>query len=124
MVGGALRLAAADLAGQVARAAARGEEELAAELPGRLDRRARAETTRAGGLVTARVTVELPLLDVTAFRYRDFGLGIVMMTIGFGAFLGVMIVLPLVLQQVRGVSVLVAGLCLMPAGLLMGLLDD
>ena len=63
-----------------------------------------------------------PLLDVTAFRYRDFGLGIVMMTIGFGAFLGVMIVLPLVLQQVRGVSVLVAGLCLMPAGLLMGLL--
>lgn len=62
----AAQLAAADLAGQVARAAARGEEELAAELPGRLDRRARAETTRAGGLVTARVTVQLPLLDVTA----------------------------------------------------------
>lgn len=63
-----------------------------------------------------------PLLDVTALRHRGFAAGVTVMTVAFGAFLGVMIVLPLVLQQVRGTSVLVAGLVLMPSGLLMGLL--
>ncbi|MDO5678592.1 MAG: MFS transporter, partial [Propionibacteriaceae bacterium] len=60
--------------------------------------------------------------DVTALRNRGFAAGVTVMTVAFGSFLGVMIVLPLVLQQVRHVSVLVAGLVLMPSGLLMGLL--
>lgn len=63
-----------------------------------------------------------PLLDVTALTHRGFAAGVTIMTVVFAAFLGVMIVLPLVLQQARGTSVLVAGLVLMPAGLLMGLL--
>lgn len=63
-----------------------------------------------------------PLLDVTALAHRGFAAGVTIMTVVFAAFLGVMIVLPLVLQQARGTSVLVAGLVLMPAGLLMGLL--
>lgn len=63
-----------------------------------------------------------PLLDVTVFRSRDFALAIVLFVFGFGAFLGFMVVLPLVLQNARGVSVLNAGLTIMPAGLAMGLL--
>lgn len=63
-----------------------------------------------------------PLLDVSVFRGRDYSVGIALMTIGFGAFLGIMVILPLVLQHARDVSVLHTGLTIMPAGVAMGVL--
>lgn len=63
-----------------------------------------------------------PLLDVTAFAHRDFAVGVSLMTIGFAAFLGIMMILPLLMQVANGDSAEAAGRALMPAGLMMGLL--
>lgn len=63
-----------------------------------------------------------PLLDLRTLLHRQFTLALLLMSVSFMALMGVMILLPLYLQQVRGMSVLGAGLLLMPGGLLMGLL--
>lgn len=63
-----------------------------------------------------------PLLDVSVFGNRYYAVCIALMTIGFSAFLGLMVILPLVLQHARDVSVLHAGLTIMPAGIAMGVL--
>lgn len=63
-----------------------------------------------------------PLLDVTAFASKDFSVGVGLMTIGFAAFLGIMMILPLLMQVANGDTPENAGRALMPAGLMMGLL--
>lgn len=63
-----------------------------------------------------------PLLDITVFRSGGYGVGTALITVGFAAFLGYMVILPLVLQHGRGVSVLDTGLTVMPAGVAMGVL--
>lgn len=63
-----------------------------------------------------------PLLDVTAFASKNFSIGVGLMTIGFAAFLGIMMILPLLMQVANGDSPENAGRALMPAGLMMGLL--
>lgn len=65
---------------------------------------------------------EMPLLDLRALRHRTFAISLVLMTAGFMAFLGSMILLPLYLQDLRGLSELQTGLLVMPGGLAMGLL--
>ena len=63
-----------------------------------------------------------PLLDLRVLTYRQFAAAMAMTSISFMALMGVMILLPLYLQQVRGLSVLQTGLMLMPGGLVMGLM--
>ncbi|KAA9148129.1 multidrug efflux MFS transporter [Amycolatopsis acidicola] len=63
-----------------------------------------------------------PLLDLRVLRHRTYALSLVLMTIGFLAMLGSMILLPLYLQNLRGLSPLQTGLLVMPGGLAMGLL--
>ncbi|TIC88796.1 multidrug efflux MFS transporter [Nocardioides sp. GY 10113] len=63
-----------------------------------------------------------PLLDLRTLRHRTYALSLVLMSAGFMAFLGSMILLPLYLQQLRGLTELQAGLLVMPGGLAMGLL--
>lgn len=63
-----------------------------------------------------------PLLDLRVLRHRVYLVGLGMLSLGFMALMGAMILLPLYLQQVRGLSVLEAGLLVMPGGLAMGLL--
>ncbi|RDB46238.1 MDR family MFS transporter [Tsukamurella tyrosinosolvens] len=65
---------------------------------------------------------EMPLLDLRALRHRTFTVSLLLMTAGFMAFLGSMILLPLYLQDLRGLSELQTGLLVMPGGLAMGLL--
>ncbi|WP_019200463.1 MDR family MFS transporter [Tsukamurella sp. 1534] len=65
---------------------------------------------------------EMPLLDLRALRHRTFAVSLLLMTAGFMAFLGSMILLPLYLQDLRGLSELQTGLLVMPGGLAMGLL--
>lgn len=45
-----------------------------------------------------------PLLDLRAFKHRTFTVTLVLMSMAFMAFLGSMILLPLYLQQLRGLS--------------------
>jgi DHA2 family lincomycin resistance protein-like MFS transporter len=63
-----------------------------------------------------------PLLDLRVLRHRTYRLGLVVMSISFMAMLGAMILLPLYLQDVRGLSPLKTGLLVMPGGLAMGVL--
>lgn len=62
------------------------------------------------------------LLDLRTFTSRTFTLSMAMLVVSMMAFFGVVIVLPIDLQSVLGVSVLQTGLLLLPGGLLMGLL--
>jgi DHA2 family lincomycin resistance protein-like MFS transporter len=63
-----------------------------------------------------------PLLDLRALTHRTFTLGLLLMSIAFMAMIGSMILLPMYLQEVRGLSELRTGLLVMPGGLAMGLL--
>lgn len=64
----------------------------------------------------------VPLLDLRVLRHRTYTLALVLMSVAFMAMLGSMILLPLYLQDVRGLSALQTGLLVMPGGLAMGLL--
>ncbi len=63
-----------------------------------------------------------PLLDLRAFRFGPFTLGVSLMVIAMVALFGGAILLPLYLQNIRGLTPLGTGLLLLPGGLLMGLL--
>lgn len=63
-----------------------------------------------------------PLLDLRAFRFPMFSLSLAMLCIAMVALFGVVILLPIYLQNVRGLDSLQTGLLLLPGGLLMGLL--
>lgn len=65
---------------------------------------------------------ERPLLDLRTLRHRNYAVSLVLMSAGFMAFLGSMILLPLYLQNLRGLSELETGLLVMPGGLAMGIL--
>ncbi len=63
-----------------------------------------------------------PLLDLRVLTHRTYRLSLILMSIAFLSMLGAMILLPLYLQEVRGLSPLRTGLLVMPGGLAMGLL--
>ncbi|MHA7304868.1 MDR family MFS transporter [Arthrobacter sp. TMN-49] len=62
------------------------------------------------------------LLDMRPFSYRQFTLALALMVMAMVALFGVIILLPMYLQNVRGLEVLNTGLLMLPGGLLMGLL--
>ncbi|MBS4752444.1 multidrug efflux MFS transporter [Nocardioides sp. zg-ZUI104] len=63
-----------------------------------------------------------PLMDLRTLRHRNYAISLLLMSAGFMAFLGSMILLPLYLQNLRGLSELETGLLVMPGGVAMGLL--
>src|SRR3954447_978688 len=63
-----------------------------------------------------------PLLDLRTLTHRNYTLSLLLMVIAFMGFLGSLLLMPLYLQDVRGLSPLQTGLLLMPGGLAMGLL--
>jgi DHA2 family lincomycin resistance protein-like MFS transporter len=62
------------------------------------------------------------LLDLRTFASRNFTLSVILMALLMGALFGVIIVLPIYLQNVLGLNALHTGLLLLPGGLVMGLL--
>ncbi|MGW4426487.1 MDR family MFS transporter [Streptosporangium sp. NPDC004631] len=90
-----------------------------------------AAATVAAGLVAIAVFVVrqlslqkhgVPLMDLRTLRHRTYTIALILMSVSFMAMLGSMILLPLYLQNVRGLSALQTGLLVMPGGLAMGLL--
>lgn len=63
-----------------------------------------------------------PLLDLRVFRYPMFRVGAALLAITMMGLFGVIILLPIYLQTIRGLGTLATGLTLLPGGLLMGLL--
>ncbi|WP_330249567.1 multidrug efflux MFS transporter [Nocardia sp. NBC_00565] len=64
----------------------------------------------------------VPLLDLRILLFGTYTKALVLMSIAFLAMLGSMILLPLYLQNLRGLSALQTGLLVMPGGLAMGVL--
>ncbi|GGG71742.1 MFS transporter [Salipiger pallidus] len=62
------------------------------------------------------------LLDLRTFRVRVFTVSVVMMALCMMALFGMIILLPIYMQTVLGMTPLQAGLLLLPGGLLMGLM--
>lgn len=62
------------------------------------------------------------LLDLRPFKQRSFVVGIVVLLVAMGALFGTLILLPIYLQDVQGLTTLQTGLMLLPGGLMMGLL--
>ncbi|MBT2534010.1 DHA2 family efflux MFS transporter permease subunit [Arthrobacter sp. ISL-48] len=65
---------------------------------------------------------EAPLLDLRAFNFRMFTVSVLLMVVAMMALFGGVILLPLYLQEIRGLHSLETGLTLLPGGLAMGLL--
>lgn len=65
---------------------------------------------------------EAPLLDLRAFNFRMFTVSVLLMVVAMIALFGAVILLPLYLQEIRGLKSLETGLALLPGGLAMGLL--
>jgi MFS transporter, DHA2 family, lincomycin resistance protein len=63
-----------------------------------------------------------PLLDLRAFRFPMFRLSVVLLCIAMVGLFGAIILLPIYLQNIRGLGSLQTGILLLPGGLLMGLL--
>ena len=63
-----------------------------------------------------------PLLDLRPFGYRMFSLSVALLCVAMLSLFGMIILLPIYLQTVRGIGSLATGLMLLPGGLLMGLL--
>jgi MFS transporter, DHA2 family, lincomycin resistance protein len=62
-----------------------------------------------------------PLLDLRPFSFRMFSLSLALLCLAMLALFGMVILLPIYLQTVRGIGSLATGLLLLPGGLLMGL---
>lgn len=65
---------------------------------------------------------DVPLLDLRTLLRPTYAKSLLLMSAAFMAFLGSMLLLPLYLVQLRGLTELQAGLLVMPGGLAMGLL--
>ncbi|MEI5675891.1 MULTISPECIES: MDR family MFS transporter [unclassified Nocardioides] len=65
---------------------------------------------------------ERALLDVRTFASRTFAVAVALVAVSMMALFGTLILLPIYLQSVLGLSTLEAGLVLLPGGLAMGLL--
>ncbi|MBD5784665.1 DHA2 family efflux MFS transporter permease subunit [Cellulosimicrobium terreum] len=63
------------------------------------------------------------LLDLRVFRSRGFSTGLGILAIGMVAMFGVIILLPMLLRDVLGLTTLQIGLTMLPGGLLMGVLS-
>jgi DHA2 family lincomycin resistance protein-like MFS transporter len=63
-----------------------------------------------------------PLLDLRVFRYPMFRVGVALLALTMMGLFGVIILLPIYLQNIRGLGSLSTGLLLLPGGLMMGLL--
>jgi MFS transporter, DHA2 family, lincomycin resistance protein len=65
---------------------------------------------------------DVPLLDLRVLGHRAYAVGIAVQSVSFLAMMGAMILLPLYLQDLRGLTPLQTGLLVAPGGLAMGLL--
>ncbi|MGU3586911.1 MDR family MFS transporter [Rhodococcus sp. C26F] len=63
------------------------------------------------------------LLDLRPFATPTFSIGLAMLSISMMALFGALILLPLYLQNIRGLDTLTTGLLLLPGGLVMGVLS-
>ncbi|CAK1228231.1 MDR family MFS transporter [Fructobacillus tropaeoli] len=73
--------------------------------------------------VRHQLHMEKPFLDVSVFKNKQFALTSALVALTFIAMIGVEMVLPIYMQQVRGLSALNSGLTLLPGALMIGVMS-
>lgn len=68
-----------------------------------------------------QMRIEKPLLELRVLKYPMFTLGIIMVAFCLMTLFGVVVLVPIFLQGVYGLSIFVTGLAMLPGGLLNGL---
>jgi len=68
--------------------------------------------------VVWELTDKHPVVDLRLFKRRNFTMGAVALSLGYGVFFGNVVLLPLWLQQYMGYTATLAGMALAPVGLL------
>ena len=68
--------------------------------------------------VVWELTDDHPLVDLRLFGRRNFAMGTAALSLGYGAFFGNVVLLPLWLQQYMGYTATLAGMTMAPVGLL------
>ncbi|WP_114559280.1 MDR family MFS transporter [Desertihabitans aurantiacus] len=66
--------------------------------------------------------VDRPLLDLRTWRNRTFAIALGIMMVSFGSLFGVIVLLPLYLQELRGLTPAQSGLLVLPGGVMMGVM--
>jgi DHA2 family multidrug resistance protein len=69
------------------------------------------------------LTEKNPVVDLRLFKRRNFTMGAIALSLGYGVFFGNVVLLPLWLQQYMGYTATLAGMALAPVGLLAILLS-
>ncbi len=69
-------------------------------------------------LLVWEMTEKEPVVDLSLFRDRNFALGVLIISFGFMAFFGSVVIFPLWLQTVMGYTAGLAGLATAPVGIL------
>lgn len=70
-----------------------------------------------------QLTMKTPFLDVRVFKNKQFTVTTILVSLVMMAMMGVEMMLPTYLQQIRGLSPLDSGLMLLPGAVLMGLMS-
>lgn len=70
-----------------------------------------------------QLTMKTPMLDLRAFKYPMFTLGVLSVFVTFMVILSSMILLPLYLQTGLGLAAVTAGLVLLPGGIINGIMS-
>ena len=73
--------------------------------------------------VVWELTDEHPVVDLRLFKRRNFSMGALALSLGYGVFFGNVVLLPLWLQQYMGYTATLAGMALAPVGFLAILLS-
>ena len=68
--------------------------------------------------VVWELTDDHPVVDLRLFKRRNFTMGAIALSLGYGVFFGNVVLLPLWLQQYMGYTATLAGMALAPVGLL------
>lgn len=69
-------------------------------------------------LILWELTEENPVIDLMLFKYRNFTIGVIAMSLGFLVYFGTIVVFPLWLQTQAGYTAVWAGLTIAPIGIL------
>ncbi|MGL4761698.1 MAG: MDR family MFS transporter [Sarcina sp.] len=73
--------------------------------------------------VYRQLTMEVPMLNLRVFKSRTFTFATVIVMIAYAGLISSELIIPMYLQEVRGVSALDAGLVLMPGAIVMGVVN-
>lgn len=85
------------------------------------------EIVIGAGIITIfiirQIKIDNPMLNVKVFKYKNYSVGMFIMALVQLAFMGAVVLFPILIQNVLGYSPTIAGLVLIPSDIIMGLMS-